>query len=395
MAVNINAAATPSVRMRTGCRGLQGNDMGQTGYDAVPYFCLRCSKWVGHTQKSNTSMVAIKVNLCSTTVEGKSDAAKKTKSNGSFLGYMAAQIAAQQSGGKLGTAQNYRRAMASFSSFLGGGDIAIKAIDEELVFEYADWLQRRGVVRNSSSFYMRILRSVYNKAVEQHLVEQKSPFRNAYTGVDKTRKRAVGEETVLRLQRLDLGSSRPLALARDLFVFSYCTRGMSFVDIAFLRKDDIRNGVICYVRRKTGQRLSVRIEPCIEIIIARYAVQTAGSAYVFPILTTEEPEKAYEQYQIALSYHNRKLKRLRTLIGENLSLSSYTARHSWATAARKHNVPIAVISEGMGHTSEKTTQIYLASLENSVIDRANSQLLKTLNTAVPNNDNSAKTAVRF
>ena len=103
---------------------------------------------------------------------------------------------------------------------------------------------------------------------------------------------------------------------------------------------------------------------------------------MFPIITAANPEAAYRQYQIALNYHNRKLKILGQKIGEALPLSSYTARHTWATTARRHNVPISIISEGMGHSSEKTTQIYLASFENSVIDEANKSILKYINRIV-------------
>lgn len=143
--------------------------------------------------------------------------------------------------------------------------------DSRFVEEYGEWLRRRGVVRNTVSFYMRVLRSVYNRAVGERLVAQTYPFGNVYTGIDRTRKRAVDERIIGRLSRLDLRGSAPLALARDLFVFSYCARGMAFVDMAFLRRQDIRDGVVHYVRHKTGQPLSVRLEPCMQAIVARYA----------------------------------------------------------------------------------------------------------------------------
>lgn len=282
----------------------------------------------------------------------------------------------------LGTARNYERTLNSFMSFLKGNDVSFTMITERMMADYERWLSEKGVTRNSSSFYIRNLRSVYNKAVKCDLVEQCFPFRNVYTGIDRTRKRAVSEETIVRLQKMDLGYSPSLALSRDLFVFSFCTRGMSFIDIVFLKKKDICDGIISYLRKKTGQLLSVRVEPCMESIINRYSECTKDSQYVFPIITATNHEDAYRQYRIELNYHNRKLKRLGEELGENLSLSSYTARHTWATTAQKHNVPISVISAGMGHTSEKTTQIYLASLENSVIDKANKGILGVLNNMV-------------
>lgn len=127
--------------------------------------------------------------------------------------------------------------------------------------------------------------------------------------------------------------------------------------------------MVHYVRHKTGQPLSVRLEPCMQAIVARYAGRAPGSPYVFPVLKSGEFGSAYRQYQVALNYYNRQLKRLAALVGLETGLSSYTSRHSWATAARNHEVPLPVISAGLGHTSEHTTRIYLDCLESSVIDR--------------------------
>lgn len=167
-----------------------------------------------------------------------------------------------------------------------------------------------------------------------------------------------------------------LALARDMFIFSYCTRGMAFVDIAYLKKENIRDGMICYARHKTGQQLSIRIEPCMQKIIDRY--DYASGHYIFPLLTSDDSTQAYREYQTAINSYNRQLKRLSKMLPGDCKLTSYTARHSWATAARNHNIPISVISAGMGHSSERTTQIYLATLENSIIDDANQRLISSL-----------------
>lgn len=284
--------------------------------------------------------------------------------------------------GQFGTARNYRRAWNSFAAYIGDTVLYPDDLTESLIDGYNAYLLRRGLLRNSVSFYMRILRAVYNKAVRFNLPIQNDPFRNVYTGVDRTRKRAVDETVIVHLSGLDLSRSRPLMLARDLFVFSYCMRGMAFVDLAYLRKTDIGDNFIHYVRQKTGQRLCVKIEPCMRSILARYAPRTTGSPYAFPILRAEEAEKSYARYQVALGYYNRQLKRLSAMLYLDTPLTSYTARHSWATAARNRNVPISVISAGMGHTSERTTQIYLAALEGSVIDRVNRGIVARLNEAV-------------
>ena len=289
------------------------------------------------------------------------------------LEFMENQICMMRNANRLGTAYNYEKTKKNLTEFLEGVDIPFTKVDEQFISEYNAFLIRRGMVRNSVSFYMRILRAVYNKAVRQKLVEHSYPFTEVYTGIDKTRKRAVSETAISQLYKLDLQEGTPLAFARDIFIFSYCTRGMAFVDIAYLKKENIQNGMICYARRKTGQVLSVRIELTIQKIIDRYS--SASSPYIFPILTSTETKQAYDEYQVAINRHNRLLRNLSKKLSEACKLTSYTSRHSWATVARNHNIPISIISAGMGHFSEQTTQIYLKSIENDEIDNANAIML--------------------
>ena len=339
-----------------------------------------------YQQQIEKDLLCIRRILCEWDGEGRDytladviDHFRTLNENGdTVLSCLATLIDELKNDGQWGNARNLQRALNSFSDFLGGLDRPLKQVDERLVMEYEQWLRTRKVSKNSSSFYMRTLRSAYNKVISRNQMEQTFPFRNVYTGVERTRKRAVPEDIMVRLQKLDLTHSAPLAFSRDMFIFSYCTRGMAFVDIAYLKKEDVSGGILSYVRHKTGQRLTVRIEPLIEEIIERYEPLVHNSPYLFPIITSNDPEEAFRQYQTALGYHNRKLKKLGKLTGENLHLSSYTARHSWATVAGKHNVTLSVISAGMGHTSEKTTLIYLDSVENSLIDKANEEILEAL-----------------
>lgn len=282
---------------------------------------------------------------------------------------------------RLGTAMNYRRAASTLSAFVGGREVCFSELTESFVEQYKDYLLRRGMVRNSLSFHMRILRAVYNKAVRSGYAEQTFPFRNVYTGIDRTRKRAVSEQVIRQLIRLDLADSFALTFARDLFLFSFYTRGMAFVDMAYLRKSDFQDGVIRYTRHKTGQELSIRIEPCIRAIAERYAGSVYHTPYVFPILTNEDADECFRRYKTALRAYNSRLANLSRRLGLAQNLSSYTSRHSWATMARNQNIPIAVISAGMGHASERTTQIYLTSLENSLIDNANKGILERFDKA--------------
>lgn len=280
---------------------------------------------------------------------------------------------------RLGTARNYRLALNALSAYLDGRELCFPELTPQFIEHYSDHLLRKGLVRNSLSFHMRILRAIYNKAVRRGYADQSFPFCDVYTGIDKTRKRAVSENVILRLIRLKISDNAPLSFARDMFLFSFYTRGMAFVDMAYLRKSDIQEGIIRYARHKTGQQLAVRIEPCIGAIIERYAGAAGDSPYVFPILRGEESIACYRQYNTALRIYNMRLRQLSGMLGLDYTISSYTSRHSWATTARNHNVPLSVISAGMGHSSERITQIYLTSLENSLIDSANRGILERFN----------------
>ena len=307
------------------------------------------------------------------------------------LAFLKEQTEYLMEAGCIGTARNYTKTMNSFSAFLCGEDLGFSLFNESIVEDYALWLQGRGVINNTVSFYMRVLRSVYNKAVKKKFTSPDNPFCNVYTGVARTRKRAVDDTIVLKLQSLKLEAFSAMELARDLFVFSFSTRGMAFVDMAYLRKEQIVDNMIIYERHKTKQQLSIRIEPCMKVILLRYWNINEASPYVFPILTSSDKQEAFMQYQTHLRQYNRLLKKLSEKINitahitsYTAHITSYTARHTWATVARNKGIPLSVISAGMGHTSEKTTQIYLASIENSIIDNANNAILKDFNLPVSN-----------
>ena len=240
---------------------------------------------------------------------------------------------------------------------------------------YEAWLSNRGLSKNSSSFYMRILRAVYNRAVEKELTSNRNPFKHVYTGIDKTVKRAISLKAIKKIKNLDLSLQPALDFARDMFLFSFYTRGMSFIDMAHLKKKDQQNGILSYRRRKTGQQLLVKWEKCMQEIADKHKTDY-GSPYLLQIL--KHPYDNRSQYKNALYRTNKNLKEVAKLADISIPLTLYVARHSWASIAKSKNIPISVISEGMGHDSEMTTQIYLASLDNSVVDRANTQILRDL-----------------
>ena len=291
-----------------------------------------------------------------------------------YLRLQAERLDGQQ---RFGTSKNYLRTLTRFSDFLGSRRLTLKQFDESTVLAFNAYLEKRGVVRNTISFYMRILKAVYNRAVKEGLVTQCNPFENVYTGIDRTRKRSIDERYIVRLKRLELRGHTRLELARDLFLFSFYTRGMPFVDMAYLTRRDICDGMISYTRHKTKQRLMVRVEPCMVEIIDRYSSKKS-SPYLFPIIRSDDPAEAYAQCRSAIGYYNRLLKQLGEMIGLKTPLTSYTSRHTWATSALNHCVSVSVISAAMGHASESVTRIYLDSINHSIIDRANADLLNSV-----------------
>ena len=300
----------------------------------------------------------------------------KTRHEDSFFSFMESVAERLERLEKQRTAETYMSALKSFRRFVGRPRLAFSELDTDLTTAYEAYLiRRRGLAPNTSSFYMRILRAAYNRAVNQGLTTQNNPFRGVYTGVARTAKRAIPQQALRRIRDMQLPEDGPLAFARDMFLFSFYTRGMSFVDMAYLRKSDLKNGTLAYRRRKTGQLLQIRWEPCMQEILERHEA-TAESAFLLPIIT--DPSEGRRQYVQASHRINRNLKAIGTTAGLAAPLSMYVARHTWASIARSRHIPLSVISDGMGHDSEATTQIYLASIDNCEIDKANRLIIKSL-----------------
>lgn len=277
---------------------------------------------------------------------------------------------------RIRTSETYAATLSSFMKFREGQDILLYEVDSDTMMLYEAWLKGKGICPNTISFYMRILRAVYNRAVEKELVEQKHPFKHVYTGIDKTVKRAVPLKAIKRIKELDLRLKPHLDYAKDLFLFSFYTRGMSFIDLAYLKKSDLQNGFLTYRRRKTNQQLTVKWEKCMAEIVAKYN-DCSTTQYLLPIITNPLVDER-KQYRNAIYRVNTALKEVARLVNLSIPLTMYCARHGWASVAKSKNIPLSVISEGMGHDSEETTRIYLASLDSDVIDKANSLILKGL-----------------
>ena len=277
--------------------------------------------------------------------------------------------------GKERVVEKYATSIRSFKRYLGEKDIRLIEVNSLLMQGYESYLKTEGLCRNTVSFYMRNLRAIYNHAVEEDLILSTSPFKHVYTGIDKTVKRAVSLEILQRIKREDLSSCPRLDYARDLFLFSFYTRGMSFIDMAYLRKNDLRNGILCYRRQKTAQQLCIKWELPMQDIVNKY--QVSHSSFLLPILS-DASLNLQIQYKRAYKRLHKSLKELGERLCLPIPLTTYVARHTWASLARSQHVPIAIISEALGHDSESTTRIYLSSLDTSEVDKVNSLIMDSL-----------------
>jgi len=322
--------------------------------------------------------------------------------------------------GQYRTARAYRTTSRGLAHFAGkSSSFTLTDIRPSLLKEFQENMVGKGKTMNTVSFYMRNLRAIYNRAIRESLVEfpKRNPFEGVYTGVEQTKKRALSKEDMTLLSRdlLSVGNKdeeRPknieaLSVAQRLFLFSFHARGMSFVDVAFLKKSDIHNNILIYRRRKTGQQLKITVSVEMRRIINSFSDHTKYSPYIFPIIR-KPGQNEYRQYETALKLQNRRLKQLAACVGLSSSgfreassncqlsnnvrlakrkatincqlvkLSTHVARHTWASLAKELNFPLAVISEALGHTSEKTTSIYLSSFDRTVLDSMNRRISRAV-----------------
>ena len=293
----------------------------------------------------------------------------------SLFNFMENIIARLKQNSKVRTSETYKSTLNSFKKFRNDEDIMLDCLTSEIMEAYEAWHKGRGVAPNTISFYTRILRAVYNRAVEDDIIENRNPFRHVYTGVDKTVKRALPLAVIKKIKTLDLSLTPALDYARDMFLMSFYLRGMSFIDMAFLKKSDLKNGYVTYRRRKTGQQLVIEWTKEMQMILDKYPENK--SDYLLPIIRNSGLNERCTYRNTGYNI-NHNLKRIAEMVGVTIPLTLYVARHSWASAAKAKGIPLSVISEGMGHDSEATTQIYLASLDTSVVDKANSLILKSL-----------------
>lgn len=284
---------------------------------------------------------------------------------------------------KCGNRLIYKSSYNSINVFTNGNlEIPFSAIDVAWLNKYEKWLRSKGNKETTMSLMFRTLRSAYNKAIESKCARKSDyPF-NDYR-ISKfdvsTEKRAIAKADVLKFSTdvHSIGKQQYVQLSKDIFIFSYLCGGINFTDIANLTKDNIIEGKrLHYIRQKTGKLIKLGLSEEALKIIKRYAVESKG--YLFPILNAQlhkTPLQKQNRIHKMLGKVNKNLKQLAAQLGVESNVTTYTARHSFASVLKKSGVNIALISEALGHSDLATTQIYLDSFDNEQVDEAMKNLL--------------------
>ena len=260
-------------------------------------------------------------------------------------------------------------------------DIPFSAIDISWLNKYEKWLRSKGNKERTMSLMFRTLRSAYNKAIKAKCARKSDyPFDEYKINKfdTKTQKRAIAKTEVLKFTKEvdNIGKRQYVQLSKDIFIFSYLCGGINFTDIANLTKVNITNGRIHYIRQKTGKLIKLGISEEAMQIIKKYESESKG--YLFPILNAnihKTPLQKQNRIHKMLGKINKNLKLIAAQLNVDANMTTYVARHSFASVLKKSGVSIALISEALGHSDLSTTQVYLDSFDNEQIDAAMQNLL--------------------
>ena len=309
---------------------------------------------------------------------------KKSKVNNPYVfQYFDSVVERFKASGQIKNSEVYKDAKRNLSHFTNSKDIHFSDIDVEFLNKFEEYLKANKKGGNTIFLYLRTLRALLNKAVKEGVCSEKYyPFKKfslaKYSKI-KTEKRAISKEDIKKIEEADLVAKPHLMDARNIFMFSYYCRGINFIDIAFLKWQDIKGERLIYTRMKTKELFNIELlQPAKEILKHYESLSDKDNeSYIFPILNENHntPNMLYNRKVKMLRKINKDLKEIASLVGIDSELTTYVARHSYATILKKSGVATAIISEAMGHDSEKTTKIYLESFENKVLDEASKALL--------------------
>lgn len=297
--------------------------------------------------------------------------------------YMGEVIEQLRRDSKPAAAHVYSSALRSFTRFAQTPSMPLEEVfTPGRLKAYEQWLKLRKLKPNSTSTYMRTLRAVYNRSVPPGTAGHNPHlFDDVYTSVVSSTKRSLTDRQMNELLTADSGMLSPSQQrVVDYFLLMFLLRGMPFIDLAHLHKRDMQDGIITYSRHKTDKPIAVRIPREAFGLIKKYADRHSSSPYLFPILHAgiRDGWELYQNYQDALRRFNRELAPAMDNLLPGVRVSSYTARHTWATLAYHSELPLGIISQALGHSSLRVTETYLKPFENERVDKANRRLIASV-----------------
>ena len=307
------------------------------------------------------------------------DYKRKSTSVFDFFDY---KVASLQEEGRMGSAKAYKETGDAIFKFCPLKDLKFQDIDYHFLDNFESHLRSRGNIGGGIAVRMRQLRALYNDAISKNIVnESYYPFKKYKVSKlkGKNLKRALTRDEIQKIYDFDTFEYPSLINSKNYFLFSYFTRGMNFVDMMNLTWDNISNDSLVYIRSKTKGRFSIKILQPVKGILNYYSKKPSTTNYVFPILLKEKltPAQVQNRKSKSLKKLNKDLKQIADLVGIDKKITSYVARHSFATNLKQLGVSTDVISESMGHQNINITNAYLKEFDSNIINDANEKLLIT------------------
>jgi integrase len=301
------------------------------------------------------------------------------QTSASFFSFTEKEIESLRTANRISTARSYKGVKSVLETFNGSDRLTFKDINYKFLIRFERDHLAKGNGYNGLSVYLRAIRAIYNKAIKEGVVDKADyPFDDYKIKSAPTQKRALDHELLKKIIEKKLPKKHACFDARNYFVASFMMYGMNFTDMAFLRKENIVDGRLQYRRRKTSKVFDIKMTPSLEEIFAHYAERTAGTPYVFPIIKRDNLAAQYTDSQWARKRYNKKLKELAKECGIEQNLTSYVSRHTFATEALTKQIPLAAISAMLGHSSLKTTEVYLKGLSSNALDEYNDVVIGDL-----------------
>ncbi len=297
--------------------------------------------------------------------------------------FLTSHITRLRENGKVGNSYAYLNLRTTLQNFYGKKlNFLFNAVDVAFCNKFEAWMRKNQFEDTTMNYYFRTLRATYNKAVEAKCANrEKSPFIEYKLSrfSTKTKKRALSKANVMKILKMDCtGKSEKARLAHDVFSFSYYCGGISLVDVANLTPTNIIEGRLIYERQKTHGMINLVMLDEAKTIIAKYADYCEKAGYLFPILDNrvhKTPMQRFNRERKLCHQINKELHKLADELGIKEDVTTYVARHSFATVLKKSGVNIGIISQALGHQDIKTTQVYLSKFDDEQVDSAMKNLL--------------------